>query len=112
METEKQRFKELRIYFDMGQEEWGEALGIKQGSVSDIEGIKKKVGVSKHIKNVLYNKFKVNPKWLENGTPPMILKEATGETDLESKYKKLADYYKKRVVYLEEKLADKGIDID
>ncbi len=56
----------------MQQSDWGKVVGLKQGTVSDIEREREGATVSNHVKNIIYDKFHVNKNWLEEGTPPMF----------------------------------------
>lgn len=108
MDKENTRLRQVRKHLDMDQEEFGKILGIKQGSLSDIERGKDGLGVSEHIKNILYDKLKVNKEWFENGTLPMILKSTNGELqEVVNKFHPRGDnenYWKDVAKHLEDKI--------
>lgn len=74
--TENQRLKiiQKKLSFN-SQAEFAKALGIKQGSLSDIYREKKGVGVSDSIKMRLEKEYSININWLETGEGEMIKKE-------------------------------------
>lgn len=66
--TENQRLKELQKLLNFkSQAEFATALGIKQGSLSDIYREKKGIGVSDSIKMKLHKDYSINIEWLETG---------------------------------------------
>lgn len=66
--SENNRLKELqKILKFPTQSAFSKALGIKQGSLSDIYREKKGVGVSESIKRVLSKEYSINLHWLEFG---------------------------------------------
>ena len=74
--TENQRLKiiQKKLSFN-SQADFAKALGIKQGSLSDIYREKKGVGVSDSIKMKLEKEYSININWLETGKGEMIKKE-------------------------------------
>jgi len=71
--TENQRLKiiQKKLSFN-SQAEFAKALGIKQGSLSDIYREKKGVGVSDSIKMRLEKEFSINIDWIEKGEGEII----------------------------------------
>ena len=67
------RLKAVRTYLNLNQEKFASELGIKQGSLSDIE--RNRIGVSSRIIDVLVNKFEINSAWFHTGEGDMFLKE-------------------------------------
>lgn len=71
--TENERLKLIQKELDFpSQTAFADALGIKQGSLSDIYRQKSGVGVSGTIKAMLEKIYKVNIKWLETGSGDML----------------------------------------
>ena len=66
--TENQRLKiiQKKLSFN-SQADFAKALGIKQGSLSDIYREKKGVGVSDSIKMKLEKEYSINIDWIETG---------------------------------------------
>ena len=71
--TENQRLKiiQKKLSFN-SQAEFAKALGIKQGSLSDIYREKKGVGVSDSIKMKLEKEYSINIDWIETGEGEII----------------------------------------
>lgn len=71
--TENQRLKiiQKKLSFN-SQAEFAKALGIKQGSLSDIYREKKGVGVSDSIKMRLEKEYSINIDWIERGEGEII----------------------------------------
>lgn len=66
--SENDRLKELqRVLGFTSQDNFAKALGIKQGSLSDIYRCKGGVGVSGSIKRILEKEYFINIEWLESG---------------------------------------------
>jgi transcriptional regulator with XRE-family HTH domain len=65
--TLNDKVKKIRRLLNLSQMEFSKALGIKQGSLSDIE--RKKVNVSKNVEDRLIKKIGVSSEWLhtDNG---------------------------------------------
>ena len=71
--TENQRLKiiQKKLSFN-SQADFAKALGIKQGSLSDIYREKKGVGVSDSIKMKLEKEYSINIDWIEKGEGEII----------------------------------------
>ena len=71
--TENQRLKiiQKKLSFN-SQADFAKALGIKQGSLSDIYREKKGVGVSDSIKMKLEKEYSINIDWIETGEGEII----------------------------------------
>ena len=71
--TENQRLKiiQKKLSFN-SQADFAKALGIKQGSLSDIYREKKGVGVSDSIKMKLEKEYSININWIETGEGEII----------------------------------------
>ena len=77
--TENERLKEVQKSLGYtSQQAFAEALGIKQGSLSDVYRAKNGIGVSAKIKIAL-SKIGVNIDWLLTGEGPMLVGQRTGE---------------------------------
>lgn len=76
--SENERLKEIqkRLNFT-SQAKFAEALGIKQGSLSDIYRSKNGIKVSDSIKFRLIKDYSINIDWLETGKGQMIDKGAS-----------------------------------
>lgn len=75
MTTENQRLKKLQeILGFKSQVEFATALGIKQGSLSDIYREKSGISVSDSIKIKLIKEYSINIDWLEKGEGQPIIK--------------------------------------
>lgn len=71
---DKERFIKLRKELGLSQNEMSNVLGIKQGSVSDIERGKTKT-LSNQNKKTLFDKYRVNIDYLYNNSDEMFLDE-------------------------------------
>lgn len=71
MESENSRLKTFRKSFRLTQEEFANALNIKQASISDIE--RGKVKVSANLMAAAIKKYRLNPYWLVEGKGIMQL---------------------------------------
>lgn len=71
-ETINQRIKELRLFCKKEQTEFAESIGIKQGSLSDIER-GKVTKISDSIIILLKIIYKANEDWLKTGSGEMII---------------------------------------
>ena len=71
--TENQRLKIIQKELSFNsQADFAKALGIKQGSLSDIYREKKGVGVSDSIKMKLEKEYSININWIETGEGEII----------------------------------------
>lgn len=71
--TENQRLKMIQKKLSFNsQADFAKALGIKQGSLSDIYREKKGVGVSDSIKMKLEKEYSINIGWIETGEGEII----------------------------------------
>lgn len=61
-QTENERLKNLREDLKLSQTLFAQTLGIKAGSLSDIE--RGRIGISASLLKELANKYKVNPTWI------------------------------------------------
>ena len=59
------RLRRVRRLLDFSQKDFSEEIGIKQGSLSDIE--RGRTGISSKISEILSRKFNVSEAWLRNG---------------------------------------------
>ncbi len=75
-----ERLKELRTLLNLNQGEFAAKIGIKQGSLSDIE--RGKVGLSNVVMNLICKTFAVNRDWLENGEGQPFANEYEHRQDL------------------------------
>lgn len=76
--TSNQRLKEVQKILNFRtQQEFADALGIKQGSLSDI--YRGKVGVSSAILLTLSKDYSINIKWLKTGEGSMLKEEPASE---------------------------------
>lgn len=71
MNTSSERLKIARKKLGFSQVYFSEALGIKQGSYSDIERGKVK-DISESLLLILDMKFGINPEWLKTGRGEML----------------------------------------
>lgn len=70
--TVNQRLKKIQNSLNFkSQSDFAKALGIQQGSLSDIYREKKGVGVSDSIKMKLFKEYSINIEWLETGKGKM-----------------------------------------
>lgn len=78
-----ERLKTLQKVLGYGsQQAFADALGIRQGSLSDIYRAKNGIGVSGQIKIAL-SKYGVNIDWLDTGEGPMLKEEKEKEEEYE-----------------------------
>lgn len=73
------RIKELRKFLGLSGEKFGERLGVKKNTISQIETGKN--NVSEQVVKSVCREFQVNEEWLRNGTGEMFIK-----TDKERMY--------------------------
>lgn len=66
-----ERFKELRIYLKMNQEEFGDKIGLSKSGISNIEHNIRSV-TEKHIR-LLQAAFNVNEDWIRYGRGEMFV---------------------------------------
>lgn len=72
LSTINDRFKEIRNYYGLSQEEFGGKLGLSKSGISNIESGTRNV-TNKHIK-LLCSTFPISEKWLRDGTEPKTIK--------------------------------------
>ena len=66
-----ERILELRKSLNLSQTEFAEQIGLKQGSLSDLETGRAKI--NERIIILICSKFNVNEEWLRNGNGNMFL---------------------------------------
>ena len=66
-----QRILELRKSLNLSQTDFGEQIGMKPSSISDIEN--NRVQISDRTIIAICSKFNVNEEWLKNGNGNMFL---------------------------------------
>lgn len=71
--TENQRLKFIINSLNLTQKAFSEAIGIKQGSLSDVLRQKNGLKVSESIKFKLENLYSINRTWLETGEGEMFI---------------------------------------
>ena len=65
MSTINERVKEIRLEFDLTQEDFGKTIGLSKSGISNIEnGIR---DVSIRLQKLICIKFGINEKWLKSG---------------------------------------------
>lgn len=79
----KDRFKELRKYLKMTQQEFADRLGIPRNNIAGYETGKR--SPSEAAISLICKEFSVNEEWIRYGTEPMILPPAESSIDLLSK---------------------------
>lgn len=65
-----ERIKELRKYFNLTQDEFGEKLGVAKSSISNIE--KGRYGVTDQMIKLMVKVFGVNECWIRTGDGEML----------------------------------------
>lgn len=65
MSTINERIKEIRLGFDLTQEEFGQKIGLSKSGISNIE--KSIRGVSSRLQKLICITFDINEKWLKLG---------------------------------------------
>lgn len=68
--TPNDRVKKIRELLNMSQKEFSDGIGIKQGTLSDIE--RGKIGVSAKTKNRMSEKYGISSVWITTGEIPII----------------------------------------
>lgn len=68
--TENERVKVLRKELNLTQEEFGERIGVKKTSISNIESGQR--NLTDHMFNSICRDFHVSPEWLRDGTGEMF----------------------------------------
>jgi transcriptional regulator with XRE-family HTH domain len=82
MNAENKRLKKIRETLGDNQTEFSEKLGIKQGSLSDIERGKNDMPVSDQIKMILYKSLGISKVWFETGKGEMfVTKKPTSDPE-------------------------------
>lgn len=82
----RERIVELRKILGLTQQQFGDKLGIKRGTVANYE-----VGrnlPSKAVMRLICEEFGINRQWLEQGTGPIFIPERQT-----AEIKKMANYY-------------------
>ena len=83
--TENQRLRIIQKELSFNsQAEFAKALGIKQGSLSDIYREKKGVGVSDSIKMKLEKEYSINIDWIETGEGEIITNMKIDNSNIKS----------------------------
>lgn len=104
MENINKRFKELREYLELSQEDFGKSIGLSKSGISNIEkGIRKVT--EKHIK-IITHELNVNENWLRNGVKPIFnptREEVTDEFVKAYKLDKLGKDFVKNLLLLSDK---------
>lgn len=72
------RFKELRQYLNLSQQELGELLGISKSGVSEIENNRRNV-TEQHIKMLLASEHSVSEEWIRFGVGNIIVTPSRNE---------------------------------
>ncbi|MGB1041504.1 MAG: helix-turn-helix domain-containing protein [Flavobacteriales bacterium] len=106
-DNQKDRLKNIRVYFKLNQKDFADSLGMKQGSYSDIE--RGRVGLSITLLQKIVKIYNVSADWILTGEADMfrentdkkttnkVVKER--ETNIENLYQQIKD--------LRQHLADK-----
>ena len=69
--TENERIKELRKALGLTQEKFGERVGVKKNTISQIEnGVN---GVTDQLRLAVFREFNVNEDWLRTGEGSMFV---------------------------------------
>lgn len=94
-----ERLRELRIAFNMNQEEFGKLLGITKSGVSDIESGRRKV-TEQHIIMLKSQKPQINEAWLRNGNGEMFIPKSRNQqlSDFMDTLIHENDSFKKRLI--------------
>lgn len=72
------RFKELRKYLNLSQQELGELLGISKSGVSEIENGRRNV-TEQHIKMLLTSEHNISEEWLRFGVGDITITPSRNE---------------------------------
>ena len=96
--TINDRFKELRKFFGLSQEELGNKIGLSKSGISNIESGKRNV-TDKHIK-LICSELPINEEWLRDGvgeavknTPSSVMEQLRKEYNLDDiSYKIIHEY--------------------
>ncbi len=75
-----ERLRELRSLLNLNQAEFAAKIGIKQGSLSDIE--RGRVGLSNVVLGLICKSFAVNEEWLREGIGKPFKNEYAHRQDL------------------------------
>jgi transcriptional regulator with XRE-family HTH domain len=98
------RFIELRKKYGPTQGEFGERLGMSDGSVSRIEAGKITLS-EKHIRLVC-GALGINEAWFREGVGPMLIEEAPGEKQLLAAFRSLSPEGRRLALKLIENLLE------
>ena len=71
------RVKQLRLYLNLTQEEFGKKLGVTRSAISYIESGRSKL--TDHMLFTICLTYEVNKNWLQNGTGDMFMKHTISE---------------------------------
>jgi transcriptional regulator with XRE-family HTH domain len=77
--TANDRLKIVRRNLRLTQIEFGEQIGLTQGGYADVE--RGKNGVSRAVRQLLREKFKVNLEWLDTGSGNMFITQKKDEPE-------------------------------
>ena len=78
MTNEHERVKIVRKHFDLTMEQFGERLGVKKTSISDIENGRR--GLTEQMFKAICREFGINPEWLRTGEGDMIIPMTRSES--------------------------------
>lgn len=68
-----ERITEIRNFLNLSQKDFAEKIGLKQGSLSDLET--GRANITDRIILLICSQFNVNEEWLRNGTGQMFQKD-------------------------------------
>jgi len=94
-----ERLKEIRKYFKVTQEEFGEKIGVKQGNVGDWE--RRRSSPSLSAMHSIVKHYNVNLHWLLTGQGEMLFTETPKPVDAEIVKQQVLDIVKEHVGKLE-----------
>ena len=69
-DSQRERLKAIRSYFDLNQGNFAKSIGLKQGSYSDIE--RGRTGLSINLLENLVKNYNINANWLLTGKGKML----------------------------------------
>lgn len=69
METINERIKTLRKYYNLTLEKFGERIGVKKSTISNIEN--NRFGVTEQMIKSICREYKISESWLRNGIGDM-----------------------------------------
>jgi len=99
METTGQRFKKIRTYLNLAQDDFGSKIGLSKSAVSAVENDKSFISIE--IQRTLFMDYNINLNWLVCGVGSMFNKKPVQYEQVEEEFEaKVEAVLKKKGIIL------------